>query len=263
MTIFNDVENKFMKHLLKHVACLKCTHNWQINGIPTSAQDNASGFLVSIQGRNFFITAAHVITAIKNNIRDGHEYISWALDDTAGTDQEIAIPIEIIIDQFILIEHNDSQNFAMYELDINCVNLIQINNKIFLSEISWDIPDQLNYEHYLMIGTPEAALVRNEGNVIVYAQEILLQLEYPIVLPDSIQDDGTSLYARIMADLGTPEAPLINIRGMSGCPIFGYNVEYIEGIINFDYKVVALQSAWYRAPQIIRTCKIRDFLVGN
>jgi hypothetical protein len=48
----------------------------------------ASGFLISVEGTWYLITAGHVLTAVEAKIRDGWTFGRWHLDDSPGQDRQ-------------------------------------------------------------------------------------------------------------------------------------------------------------------------------
>jgi hypothetical protein len=249
---------EFLTYLCRHLVSLACVHE------PATPNDKlgpkkffTSGFVMEIGPRWFYVTAGHVFQDINALIgTHPNRRYRFTLADCFGPKVKSDVPIPSDYKNSLKHHLYDAQSgydFGIMALDENAKRLLLVNGIIPLNENNWLHQDGVEFFHYSMVGFPGQAMILNHpthaGVKPLYVS--LQRLQNP---PAAMSHHTVPMfYARI------PNPPAgLDIRGMSGCPIFGFTHNGEGGA---SYYFVAIQSSWLPESKIICACHM-PFLGG-
>jgi hypothetical protein len=150
---------------------------------------------------------------------------------------------------FCIDDDNDGLDFGVIFLEPYYVRLLARNEVVALEEKNLAHQADVTFDGYAMLGLPEeftSPVVSPAGNGAVLPTMFAVQ-RVAVPLPDS----RSTTYQRFVGAID-PELGLMSLKGMSGGPIFGFNLdgEFAR------YWVVAMQSAWNRSQNLVYGCPL-------
>jgi hypothetical protein len=210
-----------------------------------------SGFLLGASGVWFYVTAGHILSDIRESLALGGEFDIWRLDDqTAGNRfKGAAIPYVFDINRWLVIEDKEvGLDYAAVPLDTFYWRQLKAGGAIPIGKEAWGNPFT-DRGQWALVGIPSETVAYDQESIITAGIVVmpLERAEEPMVAGRKAENQ---FYARL-ADLGNVK----DIEGMSGGPVFA--VEEIEG--KWKYKVIGVQSGWYRSARTIAACPIASF----
>lgn len=211
------------------------------------------GVIICVHGIVCFLTAGHALQELEELTSRGKIEIQTAvLADTFGPKalSDHPVPFDFASAPKSYIDE-DGLDFGLIALEPYYVRLLSKNGIKALFEENWAKQYNVQFDAYLILGLPEeftktikqvtSTEVQHYGQVA----PTLLGVK-SISKPDDIPE---TKYPRFIGQLH-PNLPLVSIVGMSGGPIFGFNLE------RNAYWIVAIQSAWLASRRIIFGCSI-------
>jgi hypothetical protein len=220
----------------------------------------ASCFVVEIDGHWFLITAGHVIEDIKTRIAQGGVLRDFYLQDKqAGHSYPFGIPFPFDIDAWIIIDsaNSDGCDYAGTLLSSLIVANLYSGGVKPLHEDFWaDRPFQ-RFKHWLLLGVPlESHGKHDDGQHYLKLTLIPLTPSNAPRNADSVSNNRE--FAKLLHNPEKDQVYIDDVQGMSGGPIFGVNIDGAT----LSYRLIGVQSSWYRQSRIISFCAVQEFLVG-
>ena len=230
----------FLKKIGCHFVSISCVQ--KLIGIGEENVFIFSGFLVEVRDVWFYVTAGHIIRDVKESLEKGAKFDVWRLgDQTAGNKYRAAIPYAFDINKWYIIEDKDlGFDYAVIQMDMIYCMQLKAGGAVPIQKAAWG-DHRLKYDQWALVGIP--------SETVKYDQETILSCKIAIVPINPTEEPPVSgsqadnrFYARLK-DLGN----LGDIDGMSGGPIFG--LRWVEDWC--EYKVIGVQSGWYRGAKTI------------
>ena len=249
-----DPKERHKHYLERHVVALHCIDQRLPEGRdkrkPAVVPHVLSGFLLSVRGEWFWVTAGHILHTLDQALANKKQNLgAWRFVDCAAgkSSDDSGIPFDY---SGAFKGYLDTEDINPdYRMDVgyiwvrgNCRQLLEAVGVTPLSEKAWgDLRHPFTV--FEMVGFPTEKI---DNNIRFHGKEIGTKviahaMGVPVVLlPEKSE---THLVARIgdeYADptLGSP--PLRDMDGMSGAPIFG---AYGEGD-RVHYRLLAVQGSW-------------------
>ena len=173
-----------------------------------------AGTLIYIEGRNFFLTAGHILSELRDVLQDDRiEVLNAVLGDTFGPAPKSKIPIPFVLkreDMFFIDDDDEGLDFGVVMLNSYYVGLLAANGSVALVEENWIHQHKICFDGYLMLGLPAeytSDRVNADGEGSVSATLIsVARLEKP---PEGITE---TRHPRFVGQLGA-NFPLQSVRG--------------------------------------------------
>jgi hypothetical protein len=225
-----------------------------------------SGFVISIRGLWFLVTAGHIVRDMIRRFSDGRRLLkSRLLDCFAGGQNLEPIPFSLELDKVFWLDHDQTGlDFALIFLSPNYVALLEAGGVVALDEPSWEARPS-GVDRHVMIGLPSELkdarfTVNSEGASLTVGGVVpflpVLETDNP---PVCLKSQFDRFYAHVpLADSICDGEPvtLDDIDGMSGGPIFAFK-QCDDG--RWRYWVVAVQSGWARDSRVLAATYIDVF----
>ena len=225
--------------------------------LPNEDKDKAlmfSGFLVEYEGLWFYVTAGHILEGIRKAQSAGAEFDRWRLDDsTAGNRfNGFAIPIDFRLEDWMVIRNEDlGIDYATLPLMDIYRQQLSAGGTVPLGPAAWGSSLD-DHEAWALIGIP-AESVTFDGVTELTASVVTVPLKScPAPVEAKVKTEN-QFYATFAA---SPEGFVEDIDGMSGGPVFSLHKDEVDA---WTYKVIGVQSAWYKSQKILAICPFDAF----
>lgn len=182
--------------------------------------DFSSGLILEIRKHWYWTTAGHVITAIERRMKGGQSVSRFHLIDCYGTGKDTnAIPFDYHGAWKFRVDDDDSGlDFGVVELPTNVRALLQANNAKAVNK--WT-EHTIKFSSYLMLGLPEDDVEREVHRVPVGIKVRGRAIPSAVHITNRrFPKGGKRPHDRFVGRVGD-EKDIGDIKGMSGCPIFG------------------------------------------
>lgn len=212
-----------------------------------------SGFVVSVKGEWFYVTAGHVLRDIQTALDTGSTFDIWRLgDQTAGNRfQDKAIPYGFDIKQWGVIEDDASGlDYAAVHIGGLYRKQLEAGGVSALDKGAWGTHFD-EHEHWVLVGIPKEA-VSYDGKTTISARFVMAPLTPTSAPPAAEQKAQNQFYAQLGND---PERFVNDVVGMSGGPVF--MIGHVDGV--WKYKVIGVQSSWYPSSRVVAVCPFATF----
>ena len=219
--------------------------------------DAFPGVIINIRGIFHFLTAGHILQDLDDALRKEKVIIhSSVLADTfgPGATSPQPIPFDFLNEpKFYIDNEEDGLDFGLIMLRPYYVRLLEKHGIIAIFEKNWIYQDRLEFHRYAMLGLPEEFISAIQSGSDQNLQTLgsvsptLISLQKPAVQPENIKK---TKYSRFVGQLNS-DIPLKSIAGMSGGPIFGFNLNP-----PVRYWIVAIQSRWLKTRGITFGCPL-------
>lgn len=253
----NPVDDKsaeagVLRFLGRHLVALCVTFRERGKPVERPAFRAYAGTLIYIEGRNFFLTAGHILSELRDALCDDRiEILNAVLGDTFGSALKNKNPIPFVLkseDMFFVDDADEGLDFGVIILTSYYVGLLAANGSVALAEENWVHQHKIRYDGYLMLGLPAeytSERVNADGHGTVAATLIpVRRLETP---PEGTQETRHPRFVGQLSD----NFPLQSVQGMSGGPILGFNFGQ-----PVRYWIIALQSTWLPSRRITFACPL-------
>ncbi|WP_424958816.1 hypothetical protein [Hyphomicrobium sp. 1Nfss2.1] len=212
-----------------------------------------AGTLIRIRDAYCFLTAGHILREVEQALQsDNVDIKSAVLADTFGRGRfkDHPIPFDLKSASIFYIDDDDEGlDFGVMLLQPYYIRLLATNGIVALEEKNWAHQASVRFDGYAMLGLPEeytSAFVSASGDGVVSPTMFAVQRVAP-----PLAGGRSTKFERFVAQVD-PAIGLKSIKGMSGGPIFGFNLEERHP----RYWVVALQSAWSPARGLVFGCPL-------
>ena len=209
-----------------------------------------SGFLIEAAGVWFYLTAGHVLRDLKSALDLDSKFDTWRLDDqSAGNTFDAAIPFDFDIGRWLVIENElNGLDYAAVVLDPFFCRQLKAGGAVPIDKIAWG-DYTAEHDFWAVVGIP-AETVHYQQENFIHGKLVIMPLE-PTEPPEGA---GATVSNRFFAHIKDPGA-VNHLGGMSGGPVFALFKN--EG--RWRYKIIGLQSGWYRSEAVISACPISSF----
>lgn len=238
-------------YFCRHLVALCIT--FQRDGADDTEFAAYSGTLITIENKVFFLTAGHILKDLEEaRASAGVEITGAVLADTFALHRISEKPIPFDLNSADLIHIDDEEeglDFGVIPLSSYYVRLLAKNGMVALEEKNWIHQSNVRFDAHAMLGLPEefsSKQVDRDGNALVSPTMFRVhRLESP--------PEGTrkTRHSRFVGQIDK-ELPIQSVVGMSGGPIFGFNITEKET----RYWIVALQSSWNPKTRIVYGCPL-------
>jgi len=239
-----DFTEDLASYLFRHYVRLRCwdqtpgeTANLNAgNGNPIVA----SGFILSVSGEWFWITAGHVMEWIDAQVGEGKALAKWSWDargSMGSNEHELPVPFEYEPQcVFSLHRKSDGIDCALLHLKPHYRQQLADRGVVPISECAFgDLCGP--YSQYCLVGTPDQLVSTDLTSRTLDLTDVVVPITRTYDPPQAIKRRAPRFYGEVSRrNLG-------NLRGISGGPIFGVQTELPGG--RFAYWLIAIQSAAY------------------
>src|SRR5262245_24323360 len=216
----------------------------------------ASGCVISVRGLWFFLTAGHVLQQIRNAPHVGRRTFGFALMDGFHLPNKKVdcVPIPFDIDQCYAIDEPGGIDYGIFHIPKLIAKALANNGVVPVSEDAVAGPNE-TFDCYGLIGFPSQEF--HTRVIDTNAERFgMAHFAFPMVplvasneIPDGLDTTTNPFVGQIVSltakyEDNTP-AYLKSIKGMSGGPIFGFQLDQ-NGISS---RLVAVQSSWFELSQ--------------
>lgn len=248
MMTFTD---RVAKSLGRHFVTLSC-----IQRVPMNAEEKIlvfSGFVIDVAGEWFYVTAGHILKDIRTALDAGSTFDVWRLGDQTASNRfkNTAIPYAFDQSHWLILENTDlGLDYAavylggLYRLSLEAGDISP------LAKDTWG-DHVVEHDHWALVGIPSET-VSYDGKTNITARFVMAPLIETCAPPLAGEKAKNKFYAKLPDG---SENFVRDIDGMSGGPIFG--LKEIDGI--WKYKVIGIQSAWYRETRVLAACPFSSF----
>lgn len=208
-----------------------------------------SAFVLEVSNCWMLVTAGHCLDDVETRISDGWRITNCCLIDGCGQGAQYrdSIPYEFDLSPTYRIDE-DGFDFGVLPIPNNTRRLMEANGITSLDERVWrETPD--NFDFFLLLGVPDRLTTCN-GETVDLAS-VLVSVTKMTEEPKAFEKvEAPTFFGRVArADY------LPHIAGMSGGPIFGFNVSEA----GLKYWLHAVQSRWIQGERLIAACEIKPF----
>lgn len=248
MTQFTDT---VFKSLRRHFVTLSC-----VVEEPNSGNEHPwviSGFLIEILNQWFDVTVGHVIRDLEALRDAGRKLHTWRLGEVTaeGRFENKAVPYDFEFDKWLVLHDADrGLDYAtLYLESLYQMNLAAAGAEAIDREFWGDYVTE--HDYWVVLGLPSETTQHSDGDGI--AGRLVMVPIFSVDTPDMAGDEQQNkFYARL--DDGS-ESVVQSMKGMSSSPI--YSLKKIGD--EWRYKVIGIQSGWYKSERILTVCPIASF----
>ena len=248
MTNFNE---RVGKSLGRHFVTLSCVQHPREGG--DMKVHVISGFVVAVKGEWFYMTAGHILRDIRQAIEGGSTFDIWRFgDQTAGNNfQNTAIPYDFDLEKWFVLENAEAGlDYATVHIGGLLRQLFAAGSVTPLDRNAWG--NHLTaHDEWALVGIPRET-VEYDGNTTISARFVMAPLTQVDAPPLAEQRAENQFYAQLAEN---SDGFMQDVDGMSGGPVF---MLYQVGEA-WKYKLIGVQSAWYRASRILAICPFSSF----
>ncbi|RYZ82363.1 MAG: hypothetical protein EOP06_21825 [Proteobacteria bacterium] len=227
---------------------------------PMGSYFAASGFVLSIYGHWFLITAGHVLADIEDAKNRGYTFTNWQLDDTFALKRKRPVyvdgpgaPETIPFDfegqpKISYFNRDEGTDFAFIYLGSYYERCLKANDVIAFEEEHWTLDIEGASHRMELVGIPaDQTRDLKRGGLV---QKTLVTLKLHRIEDDSLLDNRyPHLLQGHIPEIPTDVLPTLErIHGMSGGPIIGF-WEQPDG--SEKIRILAIQSQWNKHTQTI------------
>lgn len=239
----------------RHFVTLSCVQH-----LPKDGGSKAlifSGFLVEIEGLWLYITAGHILEGVKRALSSGSNFDRWRLDDsTAGNKfNGFAVPLDFVVDEWLAIRDEDlGFDYAALPLLDLYRHQLAAGGARALGVDAWGT-HLGEHEAWALIGIPSES-VNFDGVTQLTARVVTVPLKPAATPLDADSKAENQFYATFAA---SPDGSIQDMDGMSGGPVFSLHRRDAD---SWTYKVIGVQSAWYKNQKVLAICPFDLFGVA-
>ena len=247
-----EISEQVLKGVGKHFVSLSCIQR------DANSREVAvlvfSGFVIRVSGVWIFVSAGHILETIRSVTEAGHSFDVWRLGDQTGNRRfgDSTIPFDFDIGDWLVLD-DDSRglDYAAVVLRPLFQEALAEGGIVPLSESTWGNPWSDDYERRFAVGIPEES-VRRSGESTIKCGFAIAPMRRAELPPDGFVKRENQFYSKLDDD---PSAVIKDLKGMSGSPVFSCKIENGQ----LYYRLLGVQSAWYRSLRIVAACSIASF----
>jgi hypothetical protein len=249
----SDPTRKGLQFLCQHLVglCVTYRHTTPEEADLPPRFVTCSGTLLFVEGALYFLTAGHVLKALRE-LRDNENVAieNASLADVFGHKRVSDTPIPFDLRSAHLSFIDDEEmglDFGVIPIGPHHARLLQKNGMVALTEENWIRQGDAEIEGYTMLGFPAELVSERVSESSTVHIEVAM---FGVQRVELDRDEPKTVYPRFVGQLGQ-NLPFKSIEGMSGGVIFGFQSEP-----QLRYWVVAIQSSWERQTRIVYGCSL-------
>jgi|GEM_PF-1014122 len=266
-----------LKHLSRHLVAIFWIHA-RSEPIPTpqstdeaydARQSMATGFLLSVDGTWFVITAGHVLAQIEQSIASPRRLVKANIRDACHIDgnvEHVVFPLSDVP----RLRVDRSHAGVDYGAILVPPHYARLIDRVGSGPVTEDGVASPEDEFHIMalLGFPretQQVKIRREGTTMHFHTDFgtpLLPVLRTDTPPQLLIKESTRVYGQILSmESVSRGVRLSDIDGMSGGPLFGLTLED-DGV---RYRLIGVQSGWDGRTKTIAACPIQPLVVplGN
>ena len=246
-----NINERFLRTAGRHFVTMSCMQT-----LPKSSAEHVaffSGFVIAVDEVWFYVTAGHVPRSIQSAMAAGTKFDIWRLgDQTArGPFKDTGIPFDYVADQWVVVEDDAvGLDYAALPLRDLYRQALELGGVLPIRKDAWG-DHVTEYDQWVLVGVP-AETVTHDGKSHITAKVVSVALKETEAPDGAGAKADNQFYGRLIEG---SETVVKNVEGMSGGPIFA--TKKIGETIK--YKVIGVQSAWYRPSRTIAACPFSSF----
>jgi hypothetical protein len=221
-----------------------------------------SGFIIEVRGVWLLVTAGHIIEDINTRLRDGwvikqgHLYDGWAKG--AVHRGELDFPHIRNPDKTQFHIYDDlGRDYAVILLRDYYKNLLQANGVVPLSAAAWDNIPWGEIQRFAVYGFKDSEItpLKESGNFEGYEfRPAIINYEPVKDVPEELKKNLPRLFFAPPKD---ESGQAINLKGMSGGPVFGFTRQ-TDG--QWRVWLVGVQSHQAELSRLAIVCPMEEFI---
>ena len=261
------IEESFLKPMHRHFINLTCLVSGDYaktknNGMP--AFYNISAFIVEVDNRWFAITAGHIFEKLKEAQNEGVKISNWKIDDSIvshNSAHPYPIPLDIDRDVLYLSDDVPGMDYACFEIGNLARQALSEQGIQAISSGIWSADDMPKYSKWILIGTPESGVVFDFNKPTRKLHVTIMLKPVPVneIPADLIKEYGRCYASLDRSSIGSTDNQF-DIEGMSGGPIFGLKPTTQPNSSHYEYRIIGIQSGWYKSSDHIAFCAAQPFI---
>lgn len=250
----DNINERFLKAAGRHFVTMSCMQT-----LPKSNEEHVvlfSGFVIAVDDVWFYVTAGHVPRTIQSATAAGTKFDVWRFgDQTArGPFKDTGIPFAYVADQWVVVEDDSvGLDYAALPLRDFYRQALELGGILPIRKDAWG-DHVTEYDQWVLVGVPSET-VTHDGRSLITAKVVSVALEETEAPEGAGAKADNQFYGRLIEG---SETVVKNVEGMSGGPIFA--TKKIDNAIK--YKVIGVQSAWYRLSRTIAACPFSSLGLG-
>jgi hypothetical protein len=260
----SDTNKSAVAYMSRHFVALACDYE-SLNDDGSVFHRGTlvvSGFLIELYGRVFWGTAGHCLKdELDKRIDEGQiRVVGGGFMDYFGHEATHFHMVPFTYEAhcaWYVEEPEVGMDFALLLLNELDVAAFLKNKLIPVTRDNWVHQANLTFDFYRMLGIPKDEVNPGKGHGDVLVRQAMVAInrvssdEAGDPPPDAEVPSDAWFVGRIDS-----EAPIKNIKGMSGGPIYGFRKDAAGNLL---YHVVALQSRWWDQSRTIFGCSVPAF----
>ena len=256
-------ENRdYLRFLGQYFVALICRIESADPAKPTQ-DSRASGFVVSVRGVWFLVTAGHTFAEIENYKRDGYKVINWQIDDDfALVEKRIAsvdgpgipstIPFDLDSQLKDYVYEENKIDYAFVHIPSFYIQQLRANGVKPFEEEHWELDANLvAADRVELLGIPYDQIKELNTSGLISRTLVAISVHRGEHEDEEMVVKSPHLLQAYIINPSLSGLPNFkSIQGMSGGPIIGFWKQPDGSEI---MRVLAIQSAWIRSTSAKRT----------
>ncbi len=249
----DDADARFVRYLSHFLVSLGCV-SVSSRLIPPAKEHKffTSGFVIEVGGEWYLVTAGHVLNAIAEYRRTQpdliHDFVIFSGFGTFATDRELTR--FAYRDPVYCVDRPEGLDFGAIKLTPAERSRLTLNGVMAVEERYWDQPLPTEFSDYALLGLPFQNMELTTPGEAGF-QPVYLRVSSLPDKPDEYAVHSDPMrYFRVME----PSRPDLDIKGMSGCPVFAFRQQEGKDI---QALVCGVQSSWFARPRITAATDLR------
>jgi hypothetical protein len=242
-------EEEFVKFMSRHLVALVYECEVVRNGIVVIERGWVSGFVMTMHGRDFWVTAGHCLNELDKTIENGDiKLLGTCFTDYFGHESKNgwSLPFTYEAGAALAVDNDElCLDYALLPVDSLMVQGFATNGIIAVERKNWValVGQDFEFVIYKVLGFHKAneAMLNDEANPGM--RPVLIALE-------RLESDDEWFWGHLL-----DEGRVGDIGGMSGGPIFGF----LKQGERWTYHVIAVQSGWKSDSRVIWGCSVPRF----
>lgn len=240
----------YLSHFLVSLGCVSVSSRL----IPPATEQKffTSGFVIEVLGDWYFVSAGHVFNEIATYRRSWphlhHQFVIFSGFGTFAATREL-VRFDYREADFC-VDRPEGLDFGAIKLTGGERAHLSANSVLAVEERVWDQSLPASFSDFALLGLPYQNMeLTTPGEAGI--QPVYLRLEALASKPAQYAAHTDPMrYFKVME----PSRPDLNIKGMSGCPVFAFEQRPGQDV---RAVVCGVQSSWYSGPRITAATDLR------
>lgn len=244
---------EMLRFFCRHLVALSVTFE-RPDG--THGAEACSGFVISVRGRWFLVTAGHILIELFEHLPKCKNVVCDLYDAWQEGASQIGIPFPLLDSEHVEVDEHDGLDVGLVKISEHHQRLLERNNIRAFDEHAWRDPPA-DMAAYRLLGIPDELIKRTDGARRIQGVRVAFLHAAKVDPPPQMKVPVPCFYGKLAPQIVDRDSgmSLDSIKGLSGGPIFGFKEDG-------RYWVVAVQSMWDRALRVIRGPLMSEIGVG-